>query len=526
MRLIVFCFQGLLSREPVAALVMLAVLVARLLLKKAPKQLTLLLWAVVCARLLLPFSMQAPVSLVPRAALDAGSMLQSAASASPPQSAPAAAMQGLEAAQTIAARPEASTAAPSFLSIAAILWALGMAALVLIQLVKLLRLRRALHGAKCLSENVYASGEVESAFVLGLFRPRIYLSAALSEDQRRLVLLHERMHIRQLDHVWKWLAFLALTIHWFDPLVWLCYGLFGRDLELSCDEAVTRQLTQAERCDYAQTLLALSSPAPLFPLPSFSQPEPERRIRRILSWKRPKTLLCLLALVLVVGLGTGLLVDRAQEDVIFSKRYQVKEQLYDAPMFSSGYTSDTLPSYALSGDQVLYKRQVGGSFNECGYLRAMTHLTGSELLPLFESYFLTDETTEMLLRVKEGWLCETSNRVGEFYLLMPSGSELLLAVGIGYETDHMLVRFLFALEEDTRRFAPEELNDMIAESISLAPRESIQIYSYYESDTMPDLLFAAFDGAQSGYALFSYDGAISGYRLRGHTSWFGSQSLF
>lgn len=526
MRLITSAFERILAREPAAVLVMLAVLAARLFLKKAPKRLTLLLWAVVWARLLLPVSLQAPVSLVPRAALDAGSVLQSAASASAPQSAPAAASQGLEAAQTVAARPAASIAAPSFLSIAATLWALGMAALVVIQLVKLLRLRRALSGAEGLAPGVFLSQKISSAFVFGLLRPRIYLSAALSEEQRRLVLLHETMHIRRLDHVWKWLAFLALAIHWFDPLVWLCYGLFGRDLELSCDEAVTRQLTQAERCDYAQTLLALSSPALRFPLPSFSQPEPAGRIRRILSWKRPKTLLCLLALVLVVGLGAGLLVDRSPGQDVFGRRYQVSRQLYAAPMFSSGYTSETLPSFALSGEQALYERQVGGSFNERGYFRARTHLSGSELLPLFESYFLTDETTSMLLRVKDGWLCETSTRGSEFYLLMPSGSELLLAVGYGYETEHMFVRFLFTLEEDTRRFAPEELTDMIAESISLAPRESIQIYSYYELESLPNHLFAAFDGAHSGYALFSYDGAISGYRLKGRTSWSGSQALF
>lgn len=530
MGLISLLFQSFLSREPVAALVMLAVLAARLLLKKAPKQLTVLLWAVVCVRLLLPVSLQAPMSLVPRTVQDAGEFLQSAvADFDSSKAVTSAAQESSAVTQSFSpAASFASNAAPSSLDIAAAIWALGAIALFILQLGKLLRLRRALSGSKCLAENVYASGAIKSAFVLGLFSPRIYLPATLPGKQRELVLLHEKTHIRRLDHVWKWLGFLCLCIHWFDPLVWLCYGLFCRDVELACDEAVSKHLSQTERCDYAQTLLTLSTATPLSPLPSFSQPEPEGRIRRILSWKRPKAIFCALALIFVAGLSVGLLVDRAQADDIFSKRYQVKEQLYDAPMFSFSYTDDTLPNYAVSSSRMLYERQVGASFHERGGLQKTVSLTGATLLSLFETDFLTDEVTQLLLRVKDGWLCkaETARETGEFYLLMPAGRELLLAVGYGYETDHTFVRFLFALEEDSRRFAPEELTDMIKESCGLSAHENIQIYSYYESDTMPDLLFVAFDGAKDGWAVFTRDSAISGFRLKGSTSWDGFQPLF
>ncbi len=107
--------------------------------------------------------------------------------------------------------------------------------------------------------------------------------------------------------MWKLLAYFCLCLHWFDPLVWLCFALFCRDVELACDETVTAVLSGEERCDYAQTLLRLSGQPPLFPLPAFSEPEPATRIKRVLSWKKPAKIVCAAVLVLAVVLGIGLL---------------------------------------------------------------------------------------------------------------------------------------------------------------------------------------------------------------------------
>ena len=123
------------------------------------------------------------------------------------------------------------------MAIATIVWLTGAAAMVLYGAVSLVRLRQRLVGAVPLERGVYLADHIDTPFVLGLFRPKIYLPSALPEGERGYILLHERHHIRRLDHAVKLLAFLALCIHWFNPLVWLMFVLLGRDMEMSCDEA-------------------------------------------------------------------------------------------------------------------------------------------------------------------------------------------------------------------------------------------------------------------------------------------------
>lgn len=210
------------SREIVSLTVMLAVLLARLLFRRAPKRLTVALWAVVCFRLLCPVSIDAPVSLVPKAAEQAASAVEDL-----PSSDELAALRLRAGAQHIVNHNDRALTARQWsnlaLELAPYVWLLGMAALALSQTLKLLRLRRQVQTAQELSPGVYRSDRLTCAFVLGLFRPRIYLPAGLSELEQRYVLLHEKTHIKHCDHVWKLLALLCLCLHWFDPVVWLCW---------------------------------------------------------------------------------------------------------------------------------------------------------------------------------------------------------------------------------------------------------------------------------------------------------------
>lgn len=399
-----------------------------------------------------------------------------------------------------------------------LLWATGAVGLLLFQLGKLLRLRRMLRSAEEEAPGVFCSGAIRSAFVLGFVRPRIYLPAGLSEQARQYILLHERTHIRRLDHIWKPLALLCLCVHWFDPLVWVCCGLFYRDVELACDEAATDSLSQDARCDYAQTLLSLSGPNPAAPLPAFSQPEPERRIRRILDWKRPKTILCVILLVLVLALGLGLLVNPASKNDIFGRQYKISALLYENPSFNSTYREDLFSSFALSEDHTLYTQQSNGIFNACNGKQEEIKLSGDDLLPLFEADWLDDGVRSKLMRVSSGWLVRGPNGQVPFYLFMPSGNSLLFAFGYGLGSDFPFVRWLFELTPDQNRFTLKELAALIRRSDNLTDRESIQLYSIYESESIPGLLFAAYDGDQNGAAVFSYDAAMPGYRIRAETT--------
>ncbi|MHA5218766.1 M56 family metallopeptidase [Dysosmobacter sp. Phy] len=176
------------------------------------------------------------------------------------------------------------------MAIATIVWLTGAAAMVLYGAVSLVRLRQRLVGAVPLERGVYLADHIDTPFVLGLFRPKIYLPSALPEGERGYILLHERNHIRRLDHAVKLLAFLALCIHWFNPLVWLMFVLLGRDMEMSCDEAVMRKLGEAVRADYSASLLRLATGRKIIagaPL-AFGEGDTRDRVVNVLKWKRPR----------------------------------------------------------------------------------------------------------------------------------------------------------------------------------------------------------------------------------------------
>ena len=424
-------FKGFLSREIVSLTVMLAVLLARLLFRRAPKRLTVALWAVVCFRLLCPVSIDAPVSLVPKAAEQAANAVEDL-----PASDELATLRQRSRSHYIVNHNDRALTARQWgnlaLELAPYVWLLGMAALALSQTLKLLRLRRQLQTAQELSPGVYRSDRLTCAFVLGLFRPRIYLPAGLSELEQRYVLLHEKTHIKHCDHVWKLLALLCLCLHWFDPVVWLCWGLFGRDLELACDEASTASLSPAERCDYAQTLLTLSGENPAFPLPAFSQPEPETRIRRVLNRKKPARIVCVLALVLVLLLGTGLAVNPHLKESIFNRRYAISQLLYSSPQYDYAYRPGDYLGFALSGDHVLYARRSSRisaeGFPESGELREVT-LPDWYLRSLFCDGWVDNALLKELSKAQTAWVTQRKGeRNFSFYLVLQNGKTVYLAL--------------------------------------------------------------------------------------------------
>ena len=227
-----------------ASIVIVLVLLARLVLRRAPRICSYALWLVVLFRLLCPVSLTADISLMglldtPVTEVTAHT---SAAAYVPrdvvhnPEPSVTLPVPGVGEAitETLPQAEEQTVADPleAPVAIATIVWLTGTAAMVIYGVVSLLRLRRRLMGAVPLEKGVYLADHIGTPFVLGLFRPKIYLPSALPEGERGYILLHERHHIRRLDHVVKLLAFLALCVHWFNPLVWLMFVLLGRDMEM------------------------------------------------------------------------------------------------------------------------------------------------------------------------------------------------------------------------------------------------------------------------------------------------------
>lgn len=288
-------FAPVLNMSITGCLLIGGVLLARLALKKAPKIFSYALWWVVLLRLLCPMSL--PLPSLPHWEAPVSS-----------QTATAAAGEGHREAARSPALPEpAGTAVPApapaspasaspriapilLFSLAAIVWFLGVWAMLLTGLVSALLFRRRLRGSCRLYDNVYLTDHLGSAFVVGLFSPKIYLPSDLPEVQRDYVLAHERHHIARLDPVMKHLFFCALCLHWFNPLVWLAFLLMGKDMEMSCDEAVLRKLGGHIRAEYSASLLRLAMGHRIVggsPL-CFGEGDTKGRIRNLARWRYPK----------------------------------------------------------------------------------------------------------------------------------------------------------------------------------------------------------------------------------------------
>ena len=307
--------SAVLDMSRTASTVILAVLIARAVLKHAPKRFSYVLWAVVLFRLLCPLTVESPFGLLP----DKRVTLTVPAAA--PEERP---LETLPA-ESVSPAPERQDgtvsgytfepAPPSVWelvaqhphTVAASVWLTGAAGLLLYSALSLLRLRRRLTGAVPLAgeERVFLADHIPSPFVLGVFRPKIYLPSGLPEGERDYILLHEHTHIRRLDYITRALAWLAVSLHWFNPLVWLSFHLAGQDMEMSCDEAVLRRMGREIRCDYSQSLLRLSVRGlPVGPL-TFGSGNPKKRITNVLDYKKPATWAVTAALVLVVCVGTA-----------------------------------------------------------------------------------------------------------------------------------------------------------------------------------------------------------------------------
>lgn len=299
------------------SVVIVLVLLARLALRRAPRICSYALWLVVLFRLLCPVSVTAGISLM--GLLDAPvtevTAHTSAAAYVPrdvvhdPKPTVELPVPGIGEAITDALpQGEEQTMADPLeapIAIATIVWLTGAAAMLIYGAASLLRLRRRLVGAVPLEKGVYLADHIGTPFVLGLFRPRIYLPSALPEGERGYILLHERHHIRRLDHVVKLLAFLALCVHWFNPLVWLSFVLLGRDMEMSCDEAVMKKLGEDVRADYSTSLLRLATGRKIIagaPL-AFGEGDTRERVKNVLRWKKPKLWLVILSVAVVVVLA-------------------------------------------------------------------------------------------------------------------------------------------------------------------------------------------------------------------------------
>ena len=313
-------FLKLLNMSITGSVMILAVMAARLLLKKAPRWSICLLWGLVALRLICPFTIQSNFSLIrnsepiPQEVLSV-QMPTAPVVAEQVESEVAVPLPEVQATPQQSVQTVPTEQAPSVLEIAGYVWLAGVAVLVIYALISYLQLKHRVRTATRLDQNIRQSEYVTSPFVLGVFRPIIYLPYGLKQSHQDHIIAHERSHIGRGDHLSKPLGFFILAAHWFNPLVWGAYVLLCRDIEAACDERVICKMTYEQRQSYSATLLHYSikrrriAACPV----AFGETGIKGRIKNVMNYKKPTAALLVISILLSVLLAGCFLTDPVQE---------------------------------------------------------------------------------------------------------------------------------------------------------------------------------------------------------------------
>ena len=310
-------FLKIINMSISASWLILAVLILRLVLKKAPKWVNVLLWGIVAVRLICPLSFESALSLIPSSEtipLD----IEMAAKPTIDSGVPAINSVVNPVLSSFAPPQHVLTSANPlqiWIPILNIIWLIDVGALLLYTAVSYWRLCRKVDTAVRYKGNIFQSENVSSPFVLGIIKPRIYLPFNMNGQDLEHVVAHEQAHIRRKDHWWKPLGFLLLTIHWFNPLMWLAYVLLCRDIELACDEKVIKELGNEQRADYMQALVACSVNRRMIaacPL-AFGEVGVKERVKSVMNYKKPAFWVIIIAVIICVGVAACFLTNPKQD---------------------------------------------------------------------------------------------------------------------------------------------------------------------------------------------------------------------
>lgn len=434
-------FIRLLNMSISASWLILAVVLLRMILKDAPKWIRCILWGLVALRLIIPVSVESIFSLLPTAE----TIPQDIVYAENPVI-----HTGVTAINSVVNPYLSDNMAPDagvsvnpmqiVMNLGAVIWAVGMIGMMIYAGISYLKIRNRVSASLPARENIYFCDYIDTPFVLGFVRPRIYLPSALAEEENAsLVVAHEKAHIRRHDHWWKPLGFLLLTVYWFNPVIWVAYILLCRDIELACDEYVVSHLEEEEKCAYSDALLACSigrnrgglhhniiSACPL----AFGEVGVKDRVQAVLHYKKPAFWLVLLGVLGCIIVGICFLTNPKDNTLHasepFGHSYRVQDVVYGDLRYSFVYTPKNAPRYQFTSD---YGMLVSGDVLDNAEGEAWLRLQGKfeevKLSPLiFDDYFKNpiDVPTSMIgpdtirVNTEKAWRFDVQdNENGVFY---------------------------------------------------------------------------------------------------------------
>lgn len=310
-------FLHLLNMSITAGWIALAIIILRLFLKKAPKWITVLLWGLVGLRLIFPVSTESVLSLIPSAETVPPEIIY----AQEPQ-----VHTGIEFFNSAVNPVISENLAPEtgasvnpvqiILFIATIVWLAGVAGMFIYTLVSFLSLRNKVRASILIEKNTYICDSINTPFILGVIRPKIYLPSDLAKTEQEYVLSHERAHIKRKDHLIKPLGFILLSVYWFNPLLWVAYILLCRDIETACDEKVIKDMELQQKKEYSSALLNCSIPRRMIsacPL-AFGEVSVKQRIKNVLNYKKPTFWITIVAVILCIALSVGFLTNPVEHN--------------------------------------------------------------------------------------------------------------------------------------------------------------------------------------------------------------------
>lgn len=443
-------FLRILNMSISAGWVVLAVVVLRLVLKKAPKWVNVLLWGMVAVRLICPISLESVFSLIPSAKIIPEEVISGPSF-------------DVQTGVSLVDKPvnnylddryfEGVTVPANngyqVMTVFAVIWMLGVFAMLFYVFFSYLRLQRKLETAVLFRDNIYQSEVAGSPFVLGIIKPRIYLPFRIEATNLAYVVAHEKAHICRKDHWWKPLGFLLLTIHWFNPLMWLAYVLLCRDIELACDEKVIKSLDNEEKAGYSQALLACSigggihhrmiSACPL----AFGEVGVKERVKSVLNYKKPGFWVILLAVVACTIVAVCFLTN-PKENLLhapepFCHSYRVEEILYSDSQIFYSY-GEKMPQYQFTSDYGMFETE--NALTEGVIVDGWAHRQGAFkefkiTSENFDYYFALGEDekrfdwSELRADTDNAWKLEVENSSKHlfYYLIYTKQKEVYLACG-------------------------------------------------------------------------------------------------
>ena len=387
-------FLKTLNMSIAASWLILAVVLLRFALKKAPKWIAVLLWGVVAVRLVVPFSFESALSLIPSAETFNAHNIQyetpAISSGIPAVNNAVNPVQG----ETFATNPAASVN-PLYVwtFIVSVIWLIGIAAMLLYAVISYVRVRQSVGESVPYEGDIFLCDHVKSPFILGLVRPKIYLPSSMDAASMEPVIAHEKAHLTRCDHWWKPVGFLILTVHWFNPLCWIAYVLLCRDIELACDEKVIRQMDLNGKKQYSTALLEFSTGRRLVTISplAFGEVGVKERVKNVLNYKKPAFWLIVVAII-ACGVVTVCFATNPKQELPQEQRIDELRSKY--PEYFDLITSKGLEVYVWQLAKDSYSFGLMPGTNREKTLEELMSLKGAsaaEMALILSTYEIEDE---------------------------------------------------------------------------------------------------------------------------------------